>query len=347
MNNQQTPQTCEWVELYVLGGLADSERKLFEQHLSTCLHCQAEVAELQSVLEHLPLAAEPVAVPAGMKQRVLGQVLGTGKAVSEESAGDQTEKINKQDTNKQDTNKDVKRVAQAAKEWVPLARSEGPTGFESGENQRSADKAQNQNNGDTARGIAGNGNIRTLDEAGVTRGIRKRGSLIRKAVITGVSAAAVLLGLMNIQLRNDIDSLKELNVQLQQNVNSLQGSLEANVLPARALKPDQIVKLDPAAEGIVAQGLATIVIDNKGTHLVVQAEKLPELKNSEAFQVWLIKGEEKVNAGTFLTRDGKGALYYTFEPRDYDTVAITLEPDASGNQPRGTIVLASPIKSNG
>ncbi|WP_068774719.1 anti-sigma factor [Paenibacillus sp. FJAT-26967] len=345
MNNQQTPQTCEWVELYVLGGLDDSERKLFEQHLSTCPHCQAEVAELQSVLEHLPLAAEPVAVPAAMKQRVLGQVLGTGKAASEDNAGDQTES-----TNKQDTNNYVKRIAQAERKFVPLTgshKNEGPTGFESGENLGSAYKTEDQHNGDTARGIAGNVNRRNLEAAGDMRGKRKRNDLVRRAVITGVSAAAVLLGLVNIQLRSDVNSLQELNARLQQNVNSLQGSLEANVLPARALKPDHIVKLDPAAEGIVAQGLATIVIDNKGTHLVVQAEKLPELKNSEAFQVWLIKGEEKVNAGTFLTRDGKGALYYTFEPRDYDTVAITLEPDTSGNQPRGTIVLASPIKSNG
>ena len=102
------------------------------------------------------------------------------------------------------------------------------------------------------------------------------------------------------------------------------------------MRMGEAVKLSPAAQDIVANGLATIVIDDKGTHLVVQAENLPDLEGNEAFQVWLIKGDKPQNAGTFLSHDGMGAVYYTLDSvNDYDTVAITLEPDAMGDQPRG------------
>jgi hypothetical protein len=116
------------------------------------------------------------------------------------------------------------------------------------------------------------------------------------------------------------------------------------VQPATASKVDKAVALNPTANDIAAKGIATIMIDSKGTHLIVQAEKLPELKGNQAFQVWLLKGKKSVNAGTFLSKDGNGALYYTFEPNGYDTISITLEPDALGKEPRGTVILTAPIK---
>jgi hypothetical protein len=70
-----------------------------------------------------------------------------------------------------------------------------------------------------------------------------------------------------------------------------------------------VAALTPAIPDIVAEGLATIVIDAKGMHLIVQAENLPKLTNDEAFQVWLLKEGKPVNAGTFLTNDGTWALY--------------------------------------
>ena len=86
-----------------------------------------------------------------------------------------------------------------------------------------------------------------------------------------------------------------------------------------------------------------MVQDDTGTRLVVQASDLPALSGNEAYQVWLIKDGQPINAGTFLSGDGKGALTYTMEPGDYDMVAITLEPDAEGDQPRGRMVLTGAL----
>jgi len=137
------------------------------------------------------------------------------------------------------------------------------------------------------------------------------------------------------------------SITLHQQIKELEGELVAIQTPAKQPKEmSSVVELNPMAEEVVAQGLATIVIDSRGTHLIVQAEKLPELQGTEAYQVWLLKDGNPVSAGTFLTHQGTGALYFTFEPQDYDTIAITMEPDALGDAPRGPIILAAPLKNN-
>ncbi|KAF4324623.1 hypothetical protein G195_001951 [Phytophthora kernoviae 00238/432] len=56
--------------------LEAEEVAAFEAHLAHCESCRQEVRELQEVTGFLPLAAEPVAPPPGMRARVLGNVLG-------------------------------------------------------------------------------------------------------------------------------------------------------------------------------------------------------------------------------------------------------------------------------
>ncbi|MFD2611804.1 anti-sigma factor [Paenibacillus gansuensis] len=137
------------------------------------------------------------------------------------------------------------------------------------------------------------------------------------------------------------------NVQLKQEISRLETIAAAPEKPVQRLQTNNVVSLNPAVEGLVAKGRASIVIDSKGTHLLVQAENLPELKQNQAFQLWLIKGGEPVNAGTFVSHNGSGAVYYTLSSKDqgYDTIAITLEPDAFGEKPRGNPVLAAKVES--
>ncbi|WP_420917015.1 anti-sigma factor [Paenibacillus mucilaginosus] len=147
----------------------------------------------------------------------------------------------------------------------------------------------------------------------------------------GLSAAVVGLALYASDLRGDLREMERLVAEAGK--------------PPEAAKMEKMVQLQPAAEQLVSKGLASIVIDDKGTHLIVTAENLPAVQKEQAFQVWLIKGEQKVNAGTFYPHDGKGSISYTFQPQDYDMVAITLEPDAHGEQPRGAMVMMAGLKS--
>jgi hypothetical protein len=97
-----------------------------------------------------------------------------------------------------------------------------------------------------------------------------------------------------------------------------------------------------------AKGTASIIKQGEQSSLVVQASQLQDLSREEVYQVWLIKDEKPQRAGTFVTgEDGKGSVVFKlneeFAKEDWDTVAITLEPDAKSQLPQGDIVLASEI----
>lgn len=112
---------------------------------------------------------------------------------------------------------------------------------------------------------------------------------------------------------------------------------------------DQVVQyVDLAAVNGSAKGTASIIKQGTQTSMVVQASELQELSNEQVYQVWLIKDDKPERAGTFVTsKDGKGSVVFKFNEeftkKDWDTVAITLEPDANSQLPQGNIVLASEI----
>ncbi|WP_458120303.1 anti-sigma factor domain-containing protein [Paenibacillus sp. Z6-24] len=178
-------------------------------------------------------------------------------------------------------------------------------------------------------------------------GAKPKAGIFWRATAAITAAAAIIAGLYAGNLQGQVQDLQQQLAIADSQKDSLQGQLATVSMPTQGARVDEAVKLSPAAKDIVAQGLATIVIDDKGTHLLVQADNLPKLQGKEAFQVWLIKGDVKQSAGTFWASDGKGAMYYTFEPEGYDTVAITLEPDEKGSQPRGPVILAASIQDQG
>ncbi|BCB02428.1 anti-sigma factor [Bacillus sp. KH172YL63] len=109
---------------------------------------------------------------------------------------------------------------------------------------------------------------------------------------------------------------------------------------------EQYVEL--AAVSGNAKGTASIIKQGTETSMVIQAADLQKLSNDEVYQVWLIKDDQPERAGTFVpSKDGKGSVIFKFNEafteKDWDTVAITLEPDANSQLPQGDIVLASEI----
>jgi anti-sigma-K factor RskA len=269
---------CDSAEMYALGGLSEEECAAFELHLEHCADCRATVEELRDVVGVLPLAVEPLEPPAGMKGRVLRNIMAGEK-------GSQTP------------------AQMVEAKPMRMAKTEEPRSSVN----RTESRMQEQQ--------------------------RRRKASIgwHRYGLAGLSAAVVLLGVYSLQLRTELTDTRE----------ALEVATATN--PSDPYQLNKAVSLTAAEEDLIASGVASIVIDNRGTHLIVQAENLPELQGSEAFQVWLLKDGEPTNAGTFLSHNGTGALMYTFEPSTYDTVAITQEPDAEGSTPRGSIVLAATL----
>jgi anti-sigma-K factor RskA len=69
--------TCEQHEnvgSYVLGAMSGDEHERFLEHLAGCEDCQRAVADLQMVVDTLPLAAAQVAPPPELKGRIMAVV---------------------------------------------------------------------------------------------------------------------------------------------------------------------------------------------------------------------------------------------------------------------------------
>ncbi|WP_405105334.1 anti-sigma factor [Paenibacillus sp. FSL K6-1217] len=278
--SEHNEELCELAELYTLGALTAEEMQQFAAHAAECRECRELVEEYRQVLDHLPLASEPVDPPSGMKERILSRVLESG------SAG------------------------------APAARPEAKLHI-----QQAVERAEDREPVKTPPVEQG------LPQLSIPQPRRTR---FWGYLSLGLAVAVLLLVVYTGQLRGNVSELKQ--------------QLASGTGPLQGLKVNEAVALSPAGEGVTAKGTATIVADPTGTHLVLQAEDLPELTGTEVYQVWLIKGDSPVNAGTFISQGGNGALYYSFDPKAYDTIAVTLEPDGAGVTPRGKMILTAPLK---
>ncbi|WP_010529379.1 anti-sigma factor [Lentibacillus jeotgali] len=101
------------------------------------------------------------------------------------------------------------------------------------------------------------------------------------------------------------------------------------------------------SEGVNAQATAMMISQNDQTNLVVQANGLEELEGEETYQVWVLEGEQPYRAGTFVpNEDGDGGVSYVMDyegEQNFDTIAITKEPDANSQTPQGDILLSSSL----
>ncbi|TMN23864.1 anti-sigma factor [Lentibacillus cibarius] len=93
-----------------------------------------------------------------------------------------------------------------------------------------------------------------------------------------------------------------------------------------------------------AGGYAYVVKDNQVKKLVVHVNGMPKLKGSKIYQVWMLKGGKRTNAGMFNTNDsGSGVLTYTLsdDEDDFENIGITMEPSQNNTQPQGEKVIGS------
>jgi anti-sigma-K factor RskA len=73
----------DWVRArlpdYAAGELSADDRRLVDEHLAGCADCRVEAQELHRAYHGLALAAEPLAPPAALRERVLGHLAATAQ----------------------------------------------------------------------------------------------------------------------------------------------------------------------------------------------------------------------------------------------------------------------------
>jgi len=111
----------------------------------------------------------------------------------------------------------------------------------------------------------------------------------------------------------------------------------AEVVRTIALKP-----ADPAQPN--CSGTVWVTRRAESEEMVVHLQGLQPNQGTEAYQVWLIHKGVRHNGGTLVVDEkGNGVLTYAVRKDDppFETIGVTLEPDAKGTQPRGRKVLGS------
>ena len=72
-----------------------------------------------------------------------------------------------------------------------------------------------------------------------------------------------------------------------------------------------------------------------------------EIANDRDYQLWMIRGEEKISAGLLVTQAGGGGTLRVaaelLEVGAPDAFAISIEPKGGMPQPTGPIVLVAPV----
>lgn len=64
----------EWISMYALGGLSDSERVQMQAHLKECAACRARYREARAIVQVLPRAIEPVEPSPETKTKLFARV---------------------------------------------------------------------------------------------------------------------------------------------------------------------------------------------------------------------------------------------------------------------------------
>ena len=108
-------------------------------------------------------------------------------------------------------------------------------------------------------------------------------------------------------------------------------------------QPDNVVTLQPS--DTAGSGFAALFQQEQALSVMIQTQDLPEPTGNEVYQVWLLKDGVPIPAGDFTVDDqGKGYVFHNIEQttaEDWDTIAITLEPQSGNELPEGNIHLSA------
>jgi hypothetical protein len=90
-------------------------------------------------------------------------------------------------------------------------------------------------------------------------------------------------------------------------------------------------------------GHAFLINKSGKEELVVNVFDFPQTEGKEVYQVWLIDNGHRQSVGVFRPdKEGFGVLTVdTSKFNSFDTIGITLEPDAEGKKPRGIKIVGT------
>ncbi|MBD7956326.1 anti-sigma factor [Microbacterium sp. Sa4CUA7] len=117
--------------------------------------------------------------------------------------------------------------------------------------------------------------------------------------------------------------------------------------PAAVVALDEIESAPDAQSATVAEdeGLtATVHWSPQLGKAVLVSDGLPSIPEDETFELWFVRGDEAISAGTFAADGSKATTALDGEMQPGDVIAVTIEPagGAPGGAPTGDPIVAVP-----
>ncbi len=106
--------------------------------------------------------------------------------------------------------------------------------------------------------------------------------------------------------------------------------------PAAVTALEQIEQAPDAssADTTFDGGSATVHWSESLGKVVLVAEGLPPIEGDQAYELWFVRGDTPIAAGTFTAKDGASTAQLTGTMQPGDTIAVTVEQ--AGGSPTGT-----------
>lgn len=163
------------------------------------------------------------------------------------------------------------------------------------------------------------------------------------------ASVALILGFWNVQLRRDLEGLSTDLSAAREGLaaaDSLRGELNS-------LRDDIMTITSPEASAITLTGTAErpeararAFVDPLTGRALIFVYELPILPPDSVYQLWAIRGQSPVDAGTFsVGADRRARLPITDAGivLGADALAVTIEPAPGGPAPTGPIILSSTL----
>lgn len=150
-------------------------------------------------------------------------------------------------------------------------------------------------------------------------------------------------------LSDQLASLDQKSADLQQINQELQARLdyESQVLAIFTAPKWETARLTGTENAQSSRGY--VVLDPERDQAVLSVNNLDPLPDDLTYQLWLIKGDERISAGTFeITPADNGSSTYIFSAeslKPFDAIGISIEPAGGSEQPTGTTVMLASLNS--
>lgn len=114
----------------------------------------------------------------------------------------------------------------------------------------------------------------------------------------------------------------------------------------QSARPMALKTIDLTGTAFAPQASGMIVVSTDGSHGTLVVDDLPQLREAQQYQLWLIRDGQRVSGGVFdVSREGYGSVWIESpEPlADYQSFGITIEPVGGSSGPTGEKVLGGDL----